>query len=70
MRELFPTSAKVNEKWTLIITKALIKYLSRAQNDAIVGNGLVAYALTGMVAEQVPLGGFSEWERLEELSSN
>ena len=50
MRELFPTSAKPNEKWTLIITKALIKYLSRAQNDAIVGNGLIAYALTGMVA--------------------
>jgi hypothetical protein len=61
MRELFPTSAKSNEKWTLIITKALVKYLSRAQNDVIVGNGLIAYALTGMVAEQVPLGGFAEW---------
>lgn len=69
-RHLFPLSRKRNEKWTLILTKALTKYLSRVRNDAVVGNGLVAYALTGMVAETIPLSEFNEWQRLEELTSN
>lgn len=50
MRELLPLSQKYNQKWTLIISKAIIKYLAKAGNDKIVGNGLVAYALTGMIA--------------------
>lgn len=50
MRELLPLSQKYNQKWTLIISKAIIKYLSKAGNDKTVGNGLVAYALTGMIA--------------------
>lgn len=50
MRELLPFSQKYNEKWTLIISKAIIKYLSKASNDKTVGNGLVTYALTGMIA--------------------
>jgi hypothetical protein len=58
MRELFPLSAKYNEKWTLIITKALIKYLAKVRNDNIIGSGLVAYALTGMISENIPLGHF------------
>ena len=49
-RELFPLSAKYNEKWTLIITKAVIKYLSKVSNSSIIGSGLVAYALTGMIS--------------------
>ena len=48
-RVLFPLSAKFNEKWTLILTKALIKYLAKTSKDQIVGNGLIAYALTGMI---------------------
>ena len=54
-RELFPLSDKYNEKWTLILTKALVKYLSKASRDGIIGNGLVMYALTGMITETVPL---------------
>ncbi len=50
MRELLPLSQKYNQKWTLIISKAIIKYLAKAGNDKTVGNGLVAYALTGMIA--------------------
>lgn len=50
MKNLFPYSAKVNEKWTLIITKALIKYLAKAINDDVIGSGLITYALTGMIS--------------------
>ena len=32
-RVLFPLSAKFNEKWTLILTKALIKYLAKTSKD-------------------------------------
>ncbi len=49
LRVLFPLSAKFNEKWTLILTKALIKYLSKTSKDEIVGNGLITYALSGMI---------------------
>jgi hypothetical protein len=48
----------------LIISKAIIKYLSKVRNDGIIGNGLVAYALTGMVSENISLGQFNEWETL------
>lgn len=64
MRELFPLSQKYNEKWTLIISKAIIKYLSKAGNDKTIGNGLVAYALTGMIAQSIPVSHFKEWQLL------
>lgn len=61
MRPLFPLSEKLNEKWSLILTKALVKYLAKASKDNIIGNGLIIYALTGMVCENIPLWQFKEW---------
>lgn len=58
MRQLLPLSQKYNQKWTLIISKAIIKYLSKAGNDKTVGNGLVTYALTGMIAQSIPVSHF------------
>jgi hypothetical protein len=60
-RPMFPLSEKLNEKWTLILTKALIKYLSKTSKDGIVGNGLVIYALTGMLSENISLWQYKEW---------
>lgn len=54
----------------MILTKALIKYLSQASRDGIIGNGLIMYALTGMISENVPLHHYKEWQKLEELMSN
>jgi hypothetical protein len=42
----------------LIISKAIVKYLAKAGNDKTVGNGLVAYALTGMIAESISVSHF------------
>lgn len=50
MKELFPTSMKSNEKWTLIVAKALVKLFMKANpTQSIVGSGLIIYALTGMI---------------------
>lgn len=57
-RQMFPLSAKPNEKWTLILTKALVKYLSKVGSSSAMGSGLVAYALTGMVSENISLSHF------------
>lgn len=43
----------------MILAKALLKYLAKVRNDGIVGNGLVAYALTGMVSENIALEDFN-----------
>lgn len=42
----------------MILAKALIKYLAKVGSEAVVGSGLVAYALTGMVSENIALGHF------------
>ena len=55
MRSLFPLSGKFNEKWTIILTKALLKYLAKASKDNIIGDGLVIYALTGLLSENISL---------------
>jgi hypothetical protein len=50
MRELFPISERYNEKWTLILTKAIIKLLVLSNPRAsIIGSGMVLNALTGMM---------------------
>lgn len=61
VKEMLPLSAKFHEKWTLIIAKALVKYLSLVSKDQVVGNGLIAYALTGMISENISLHHFKEW---------
>jgi hypothetical protein len=61
MRSMFPLSEKFNEKWTVILTKALIKYLAKASKDNIIGDGLVMYALTGLLSENIPLWHYKEW---------
>lgn len=68
---MLPTSAKFNEKWTLIISKAILKFMAKvASKDEMVGNGLVAYALLGMVSEKISLHTFKDWEKIEEYLSN
>lgn len=57
-RILFPRSAHGNERWTLILAKALVKYLAKVGSEGVIGSGLVAYALTGMVSENIALGHF------------
>lgn len=70
-RILFPTSEKDNEMWTLILTKALVKYFSMVcPKDAIIGSGMIIYALTGLITENIRLEGFKDWSRLEEFMSN
>lgn len=65
---LFPLSEKLNERWTLILTKALIKYFMKASLDAnVVGSGLIIYALTGMVTENISLAGFRDWNKISRL---
>ena len=63
-RPLFPTSAKLNENWTMILSKALVKYLAKTSNDSIIGNGLVIYALTGMISENIPIHQYKDWQKL------
>ncbi len=54
---MFPTSEKRHEKWTLILAKALIKYLAIAwPNEKVSGSGLIIHALTGMISQRVNLG--------------
>ena len=69
-RPLFPLSEKLNEKWTLILTKALLKYLTKASKDDIIGSGLVIYALTGMLSENISLKQYKQWEKLQQFMSN
>lgn len=47
---LLPISSKSNERWPLILTKALVKLtIINNSNCDIVGNGLILYALTGLI---------------------
>lgn len=56
LKSLFPLSEKFNEKWSIILTKALIKYFALAcPNEKITGSGMIIYALTGMISENVSL---------------
>lgn len=57
-RPLFPRSAKLNERWALILAKAVAKYLAKAGMGPVTGSGLVAYALTGRLSERMSLAQF------------
>ena len=64
-RYLFPVSKKHHEKWTLILTKALIKLVSINNSPfSLSGDGLTLYALTGLICETIPLNSFTNWARL------
>lgn len=62
LQHLFPISSKPTERWTLIITKALVKLLAINNSGSnIYGNGLVLYALTGLISERIPVSEFNDW---------
>lgn len=50
MKELFSKSEKINEKWTFILTKALLKLFALSNPKAnVVGSGVIINALTGLI---------------------
>ena len=36
----------------------------------MVGSGLVIYALTGMITENIPLNDFKDWKKIQKYMSN
>lgn len=71
LQHLFPLSAKPTERWTLIVTKAIIKLLALNNSNAgIYGNGLVLYSLTGLIGERIAVRDFTDWDRLGEQLSD
>lgn len=71
LQHLFPLSSKPTEKWTLIVTKAIVKLLAINNSDSsIYGNGLVLYALTGLIGERISVRDFDDWNRLGEHLSD
>lgn len=49
-------SERDEEKWTLILAKALLKLMALGYpQEEIVGNGLILHALSGMITQTVAL---------------
>ena len=62
---MFPKSEKTNEKWTLILTKALIKLVALSNPKTnVIGSGLIINALTGMITENIKIRNFADWKKL------
>jgi hypothetical protein len=64
---MLPVSDKRHEKWTLLLTKALLKLMAIAcPNEKISGSGLIFHALTGMICQNISLKG-EEMNKFENL---
>ena len=62
-----PTPNKVSlmPSGEVAVTLALLKLVVKINPvDSIVGNGLIFYALTGMISENISLNNFNRWDEI------